>query len=46
MAWVSPPRLSTTISCWSSSLITLVGSAPGLSILLMATMIGAPADFA
>ena len=47
MAWVSPPRLSTTISCCSSSLIDLrVGSASGLSILLIATMIGAPAALA
>ena len=46
IAWVSPPRLSTTISCCSSSLITRVGSAPGLSILLIATMIGAPAALA
>ncbi len=46
IACTSPPRLSTTISCWSSSLITRVGSASGLSILLMATMIGAPAALA
>ena len=46
ISWVSPPRLSTTISCCSSSLITRCGSAPGLSILLTATMIGAPAALA
>ncbi len=37
---VSPPSASTTISCCSSSLMMRSGFAPGLSILLMATMIG------
>jgi hypothetical protein len=40
---VSPPIDSTTISCCSRSVRTRLGSAPGLSILLIATMIGTPA---
>ncbi len=43
---VSPDMLSTTISCCSRSVRTRLGSAPGLSILLMATMIGTPAALA
>jgi len=38
--WISPPSSSTTSSCFSSSWRTRVGLASGLSILLMATMIG------
>ena len=40
---VSPPIDSTTISWLRSSVLTRVGSAPCLSILLIATMIGTPA---
>ena len=42
----SPPIDSTKTSCWSSSVRTRCGSAPGLSILLMATMIGTLAALA
>ena len=43
---VSPPISSTTISWLSSSWRTRPGLASGLSILLMATMIGTPAALA
>jgi hypothetical protein len=43
---VSPPMLSTTISCDSRSVRTRVGLASGLSILLMATITGTPAALA
>ena len=43
---VSPDMLSTTISCCSRAVRTRLGSAPGLSILLMATIIGTPAALA
>ena len=39
-------ELSTTISWLSSSVRTCCGSAPGLSILLIATIIGTPAALA
>ena len=44
--WTSPPSASTWISSRSSSFCTRLASAPGLSILLMATMIGTPAALA
>ncbi len=40
---VSPPHSSVRTSYWVSSCMTLSGLASGLSILLMATMIGTPA---
>ena len=43
---VSPPYSSATRPCSISSFLTRVGSAPGLSILLIATIIGTSADFA
>ena len=46
MASVSPPRSSTWISCCSSSVLTRVGLASPLSILLIATMIGTCAALA
>ena len=42
-SWTSPPIASTMISCCSSSSRTFCGLAPGLSILLIATIIGTPA---
>ena len=42
-SWTSPPMSSTTISCWRSSSRTFWALAPGLSILLIATIIGTPA---
>ena len=45
-ARISPPISSTTISCCNSSLRTRLASASGLSILLMATMIGTSAALA
>ena len=45
-SWVSPPISSTTTSWLSSSVRTRFGFASGLSILLIATMIGAWAAFA
>ena len=46
MIWVSPPRLSAMTSYCSSSLTTFSGLASGLSILLTATISGAPAALA
>ena len=42
----SPPQSSTRIPCSVRSCLTLSGFAPGLSILLIATMIGTPAALA
>ena len=43
---VSPPQSSGMSSCSDSSCFTCSGFAPGLSILLIATMMGTPADLA
>ena len=43
---VSPDMLSTTISCCSRAVRTRLGSAPGMSILLMATISGTCAALA
>ena len=43
---VSPPKSSATMSCSSSSFLTRDGSAPDLSILLIATISGTFAAFA
>ena len=43
---VSPPHSSGMRPYWESSLFTLSGSAPGLSILFIATIIGTSAFFA
>ena len=45
-ATTSPPYDSTMISCSASWAFVLSISAPGASILLIATMIGTPAAFA
>ena len=42
----SPPQSSAITSCVESTCFTLSGSAPSLSILLIATIIGTPADLA
>ncbi len=44
--WISPPSCSTCTSYCSSSVRTRLGSAPALSILLMAMIIGTPAALA
>ena len=44
--WISPPISSTIISCWSKEFRVAFGSASGLSILFIATIIGASASFA
>ena len=43
---VSPPQSAGVRPCWASSPRTRLGSAPSLSILLTATMIGTPAALA
>jgi len=42
----SPPQSSGTTPCWTSSFLMRSRSAPDLSILLIATMIGTRAAFA